>query len=124
MSKRRTWTGVHLKEFLWATVNHHLQTFGDSKLVPTEPKKTVLESLAAVVSALGGTRTPISQALVEVGLFVGLIAGAGWVYEHANPSVKPLLAMFFMFFGFFVGFGLLIRVMVSIIGSFPKINQK
>jgi hypothetical protein len=46
------------------------------------------------------------------------------IYEHANPSVKPMLAMFFMFFGFFVGFGFLIRVLAAIVGSFPNANKK
>jgi hypothetical protein len=93
---------------------------GEIPLVPTEPKKTVLESLAAIASALGGARTPVSQALVEVGLFLGLIAGAVWVYEHATPSVKPALAISFLFFGFFVGFALLVRVMTTIISSTKK----
>ena len=82
--------------------------------IVTEPKKTILESLAGVASALGGARTPIAQALVEVGLFLGLVVGASWVYEHANSATKPILVLFFMLFGIFIGFGLLVRVMVVI----------
>ncbi len=83
-------------------------------MVPTEPKKTVLESLAAILSALGGARTPISQAIVEVGLFLGLIAGGNWVYEHATPSVRPVLGIIFVVFGFFIGFALLMRLLIVI----------
>jgi hypothetical protein len=58
--------------------------------------------------------------LVDVGLFLGLIAGANWVYEHATPPVKAALAAPFLIFGFFVGFALLVRVMTAIIGSTKK----
>jgi len=93
-------------------------------MIPAEPKKTVLESLAAILSALGGVRTPISQAFVEVGLFLGLIAGASWVYEHVAPSAKPMLEIFFFLAGFAIGGLLLIRVLIAIVGTLPKVNGK
>jgi hypothetical protein len=90
----------------------------------TEPKKTVLESLAAIASALGGARTPVSQALVEVGIFLGLIAGANWIYEHATPSVKPTLAICFAFFGLFVGFALFVRVVAAVMTAISGSTKK
>jgi len=62
--------------------------------------------------------------LVEVGLFLGLIAGANWVYEHVNPAAKPMLEIFFFMAGFFIGALLLIRVVAAILGTLPKVNQK
>jgi hypothetical protein len=93
-------------------------------MIPTEPKKTFLESLAPVIAALGGARTPVSQALVEAGFFLALVAGADWVYEHATPSFKPILLIFFMFFGFFISIAVFVRVMTSILGVLPKVNRK
>jgi hypothetical protein len=51
---------------------------------------------------------------VEIGIFLGLVVGAGWVYEHANPSVRPVLGLFFMLFGFLIGVALLVRVLAAI----------
>jgi hypothetical protein len=80
---------------------------------------------ALAASALGGARTPISQALVEAGLFLSLIAGANWVYEHVAPSAKPMLQVFFFMSGFFIGFLILVRVVTAIIGTMlPKVNRK
>ena len=80
-------------------------------MVPLEPKKSVIESLAALVSALGGARTPISELLVELGFFLGLVYGAIWAYEHTGPAAKPWLEIVFVLFGVFIGFALLFRVL-------------
>lgn len=77
------------------------------------PKKSWLEGLAAILSALGGARTRISHALIEVGLFVGLVFVVIWLSEHSGSVSKTVIG-FLEVPGFLVGFGLFIRVLVAI----------
>jgi hypothetical protein len=65
------------------------------------------------LSAVGGARTPISQAIIETGLFVGLIVGIGWASEHGAPFTKMVI-QFMEIPALLVGFFLVVRLFVVI----------
>ena len=77
-------------------------------------KKGSLEGLAAVLSALGGARTPIGQALVQAGIFVGIVFGVVWASEHGGPAAKSIVAWLEVP-GFLLGFILFIRVFAAVV---------
>ena len=77
-------------------------------------KKGSLEGLAAVLSALGGARTPIGQALVQAGIFVGIVFGVVWASEHEGPTAKSIGALLEVP-GFLLGFILFIRVLAAVV---------
>ena len=78
-----------------------------------EPKKSTLESLAALLTAMGGARTPVGQAIVELGLLLGLIAGAGWIYER-GPQLAKAAVEFIAIFGTLVIFALIARLLIAV----------
>ena|SRR5216683_1889490 len=77
------------------------------------PKKGSLEGLAAVLAALGGARTPVGQALVQAGIFVGIALAVIWASERGGPATKTFVG-FLLVPGFFIGFVLFIRVLAAV----------
>lgn len=77
-------------------------------------KKSGLEGLAAVLSALGGARTPVGQALVQAGLFIALVFGTIWWSEHGGPTAKAIVGILIVP-GFFIGCFLFIRVAAAVV---------
>ena len=82
-----------------------------------EPKKSAVESLAALLTALGGARTHVGQTIVELGLLLGLllglIVGAGWVYER-GPQLAKAAAGFVAIFGTILIFALIAKLLAAI----------
>lgn len=76
-------------------------------------KKGSLEGLAAILSALGGARTPVGQALVQAGIFIGIVFGVVWASEHGGPAAKSIVGWLEVP-GFFLGFILFIRVLAAV----------
>jgi|SRR5215469_7051206 len=82
--------------------------------VPVPSKKGGLEGLATILSALGGARTPVGQALVQAGIFVGIVFGVVWASEHGGEAAKSI-AGWLAVPGAFLGFLLFIRVFSAVV---------
>lgn len=76
-------------------------------------KRGSLESLAAILSALGGARTPVGQALVQVGIFIGIVFGVVWASEQGGPTAKSIVGWLEVP-GFLLGALLFLRVFVAV----------
>jgi hypothetical protein len=83
----------------------------EGRIMTVPSKKGALEGLAAIISAVGGARTPVTQVLVEFGIFVGIVLTVVWAFEHGGSATKGI-SVALAFPGFFIGFFLLIRAIL------------
>jgi hypothetical protein len=88
-------------------------------MLPNETKKSAAASVGQILSAILHFRTPVSEAIVELGLWLALMLGVDWAGSHGGEAVK-FVAPLFLMFGYLVTFFLFVRLFVAIGRSINK----